>query len=340
MRWVWRAESGAGKIEYGALVVLAAVIIAGLLASGLPTDVTPAVSSATCELFGGKDCEPKDEAGAGADDPSAAPSPGAPAPEEDDDGEGRDQDLIDAETEYNEAQWELHQSESDFGNIEEELLDLLADLIGLTDAKKCLLEGDIGGCLSTAIGLIGPLKLIKIGTKIPKMWRLYDRFKGMRAARNAAKGRASRANGKLDDAIAACGGVAAGPGTVTAVPAAAPALAPSGSGAAVAVPASGGGGGAAIEAVRSKKGGDACKYTPPPKDLSGFPGAKPAKPKTSVQGGGGKRKRWKDEKGNIYEWDSQHGTVEKYNKRGKHQGEYDTDGNQTKPANKDRSVEP
>lgn len=33
------------------------------------------------------------------------------------------------------------------------------------------------------------------------------------------------------------------------------------------------------------------------------------------------RKRWKDDKGNIYEWDYQHGAVEKYNKNGTHLGE-------------------
>ena len=47
------------------------------------------------------------------------------------------------------------------------------------------------------------------------------------------------------------------------------------------------------------------------------------------------------QKGNIYEWDSQHGTLEKYNKRGKHQGEFDPKtGEQTKPKNKKREVEP
>jgi len=35
------------------------------------------------------------------------------------------------------------------------------------------------------------------------------------------------------------------------------------------------------------------------------------------------RKRWKDSEGNIYEWDSQHGAVEKYNSRGVHLGEFD-----------------
>ncbi|MFF7717624.1 colicin E3/pyocin S6 family cytotoxin [Streptomyces sp. NPDC007988] len=80
---------------------------------------------------------------------------------------------------------------------------------------------------------------------------------------------------------------------------------------------------------------------PAPSSLPAFPGASRAKPKTPVQGGGGLRMRWKDPKGDIYEWDSQHGTVEKYNKRGKHLGEYDPNtGTQTKPADKTREVTP
>ncbi len=80
---------------------------------------------------------------------------------------------------------------------------------------------------------------------------------------------------------------------------------------------------------------------PPPKELTAFPTLKPVKPKTPVQGGSGLRKRWKDEVGNIYEWDSQHGTVEKYNKRGKHLGEFNPDtGELLKSADKTRSIEP
>jgi len=79
---------------------------------------------------------------------------------------------------------------------------------------------------------------------------------------------------------------------------------------------------------------------PPPQTPAAFPELARAKPKTPVQGGGGLRKRWVDRKGNIYEWDSQHGTLEKYNKRGKHLGEFDPNtGMQTKPANPGRSIE-
>ena len=83
-------------------------------------------------------------------------------------------------------------------------------------------------------------------------------------------------------------------------------------------------------------------YKPAPKDLPGIPDAKRVKEKTPKQGGfSGKRRRWKDSDGNIYEWDYQHGDVEKYNKRGKHQGSFDPNtGKQTKPPVKGREVEP
>ena len=83
-------------------------------------------------------------------------------------------------------------------------------------------------------------------------------------------------------------------------------------------------------------------YKPAPKDLPGVPDAKPSKPKTPKQGGNsGKRRRWKDSEGNIYEWDYQHGDVEKYDKRGKHKGSIDPNtGKQTKPPVKGRTVEP
>jgi len=82
-------------------------------------------------------------------------------------------------------------------------------------------------------------------------------------------------------------------------------------------------------------------YIPPPKESAGFPGAKQTKRKTSTQGKGGLRRRWKDANGVIFEWDSQHSMVEKYDKRGVHLGEYDPDtGEQTKPADLGRNVEP
>jgi len=82
-------------------------------------------------------------------------------------------------------------------------------------------------------------------------------------------------------------------------------------------------------------------YHPAPTGLTAFPDATKSNRKTSVKGGGGLRKRWKNPKGIIFEWDSQHAAVEMYDRRGRHLGEYDpTTGEQTNPADKTRSVEP
>lgn len=88
------------------------------------------------------------------------------------------------------------------------------------------------------------------------------------------------------------------------------------------------------------RGGGDIQYHKPPKELAAFPDAKPAKDKSSIQGGGGKRRRWKDGKGRIYEWDSQHGKVEIYSPQGTtHLGEFDPEtGEQTKPAKPGRTT--
>jgi hypothetical protein len=79
----------------------------------------------------------------------------------------------------------------------------------------------------------------------------------------------------------------------------------------------------------------------PPDDLPGFPDAREAKPKTPRQDGNGLRKRWKDGKRRIYEWDYRHGRVEVYGKRGKpHLGEFDFETGKLLSKGKNRRVEP
>ncbi|MGZ6638616.1 MAG: colicin E3/pyocin S6 family cytotoxin, partial [Solirubrobacteraceae bacterium] len=73
--------------------------------------------------------------------------------------------------------------------------------------------------------------------------------------------------------------------------------------------------------------------------LPGFPDARRVKPKTPKMHG--KRARWKDSRGRIYEWDYQHGAVEVYDSLGRHLGQFDPDtGDQQKPADPSRRVEP
>jgi hypothetical protein len=81
-------------------------------------------------------------------------------------------------------------------------------------------------------------------------------------------------------------------------------------------------------------------YIPPPKKLLGFPGSRQVPPKTPM-GGGKKRKRWLNDDGDILEWDYQHGKIERYNPRGKHEGEFDPNtGGQTKPVDPTRKIVP
>jgi HK97 family phage prohead protease len=75
------------------------------------------------------------------------------------------------------------------------------------------------------------------------------------------------------------------------------------------------------------------KYYPKPKsagEITGIPGLEDVKAK-------GIRKRFKDKEGNIYEWDRQHGTLEKYDKKGKHLGEYDPKTGQRTPGKKGKA---
>jgi hypothetical protein len=81
-------------------------------------------------------------------------------------------------------------------------------------------------------------------------------------------------------------------------------------------------------------------YIHPPRSvLQGFPNAKRTKSKTPVQGGGGLRPRWETEEGHILEWDSRHGTLEKYDRRGNHLGEFcHLTGNKLKPGDPKRKL--
>jgi Cytotoxic len=81
-------------------------------------------------------------------------------------------------------------------------------------------------------------------------------------------------------------------------------------------------------------------YIPPP-DKPPLPGLRQVKSKTPFNGNGRLRRRWKDGSGYMWEWDYQHGRLEKYDSKGKHVGEFSPiDGSQTKPADPNRSVKP
>jgi hypothetical protein len=75
-------------------------------------------------------------------------------------------------------------------------------------------------------------------------------------------------------------------------------------------------------------------YIPAPTYLPAFPNTVRVKPK-------GGRYQWKDKEGLIYESDSRHGTVEIYDRLGRHIGEFGHEtGALRKRADRGRTVEP
>lgn len=80
-------------------------------------------------------------------------------------------------------------------------------------------------------------------------------------------------------------------------------------------------------------------WVPPPKTPQCLPDVRLVRPKTAYPGG--LRRRWKGPKGEIYEWDYQHGAVEQYTASGKHLGQLDPEtGKLMKGPNPSRSIEP
>ncbi len=81
------------------------------------------------------------------------------------------------------------------------------------------------------------------------------------------------------------------------------------------------------------------RYIPVPSSLPGFPDARKAEGKTPYGVEGKIRKRWKLPDGKILEWDSQHGNLEKYDRRGNHLGAFDhTTGNQAEDPIPSRKI--
>jgi hypothetical protein len=73
-------------------------------------------------------------------------------------------------------------------------------------------------------------------------------------------------------------------------------------------------------------------YIPAPETLKAFPSACRVRSK-------GVNRRWRDDD-HIYEWDRLHGRVERYNRAGYHQGEFDPEtGAQIGPAVRGRRIE-
>ncbi|RZU37624.1 RHS repeat-associated protein [Streptomyces sp. BK022] len=84
------------------------------------------------------------------------------------------------------------------GGFKHQLLSLIADVIGVTDAYNCFTKGDVMGCINTALTFVPwgkVFKVVKIGLEAMKIWRALDRaYTVVKDAEEAAK----IADGALD----------------------------------------------------------------------------------------------------------------------------------------------
>ncbi|MEU6493465.1 RHS repeat-associated core domain-containing protein [Streptomyces sp. NPDC046984] len=75
--------------------------------------------------------------------------------------------------------------------LKHQLLSLVADIIGLTDAYNCFTKGDVMGCINTALTFVPwgkVFKAIKVGVEAFKIWRSLDRaYTAVKDAEEAAK---------------------------------------------------------------------------------------------------------------------------------------------------------
>ncbi|MBB4929357.1 Flp pilus assembly pilin Flp [Lipingzhangella halophila] len=230
---MWRAEAGAGKVEYGAVILLVAAVTAAVIGFGLPGDVRALLDRSMCLVPGDQECEEAaagdpdedsggdDESGDGEDEPGGGEESGDGGDgSEDEDGESGDggeesgnenydpelaEDLEEAESDLEDAEEELEEAESSYDEVFEELLQLLKELIGLQDAEDCLTEGDIVACIWTVVGFAPWGKAAKVAKKIPAIARLVTKWRRRSGRLDDAEEAADNARGSRDEALEACG---------------------------------------------------------------------------------------------------------------------------------------
>ncbi|MBJ7905112.1 hypothetical protein IF655_17625 [Streptomyces sp. DSM 110735] len=75
--------------------------------------------------------------------------------------------------------------------LKHQLLGLVADVIGVTDAYNCFTKGDVMGCINTALTFVPwgkAFEAIKVGIEAVKIWRELDRaYAAVKDAEEAAK---------------------------------------------------------------------------------------------------------------------------------------------------------
>jgi hypothetical protein len=213
-------DRGASALEYGGVLLLVAAIVIALTAVIVPNRIATDTRAAVCRMFGGSNCGAGTKPGtgqspspgtssAGSGSPGTGPGtqtgPGTTSGVGDDIEDPTDPAYVTAQQRATKADGEANSAETDWAQIGKELLDFLADLVGITDAKNCITKGDIMGCLMTLVNVLPWGKIFKVLRKIPKAAKLIERFAKLLTRLNAARKEklaADAAFRRIEDAIA------------------------------------------------------------------------------------------------------------------------------------------
>jgi hypothetical protein len=181
-------DRGQSTLEYLGLIAVVVLIIGGLAATMIGTDVSSKIGEQVCRVTGGSDCGGSDSDDApvasGSDGTGGTGGTGGTS------GTGGRGDATQAgsaksrtQLEYEDTQRELAQANKKYDKYRELLQEaakslgkIAADELGITDALKCFQEGDGSACTETALNvalqLVGgmPAKLLKKYGLNPTKW--------------------------------------------------------------------------------------------------------------------------------------------------------------------------
>ncbi|WP_162929098.1 polymorphic toxin-type HINT domain-containing protein [Streptomyces sp. YIM 130001] len=176
--------------EYAGVLVLVALIVAAVFGTSINETVASTVGTKVCEITGGDGCGGGDGDGDGGQNQADGPkgdggNPGKPDVDPDDSGKGQpandnggenggDENLSADEIAYNKSKSDLDKALKDYNvtkkdlkKAAEELIKIAGEETGITDALKCITEGDGSACTETVINALlmaaggMPLKLAK-----------------------------------------------------------------------------------------------------------------------------------------------------------------------------------
>ncbi|MBC6459520.1 polymorphic toxin-type HINT domain-containing protein [Actinomadura sp. HBU206391] len=187
------------------MILLVAAVVAGISVVAVPSTVTSGISNALCRVPGGEECAGADKSAG----PSASATPGtvsgaAPGatpqgvPTLPGSAEQQAYDL--ARLDADSADRAVQGAEREFSAFQGELITFLEELIGLTAAKKCLGRFEIMACIESAADLIPWGKAFKLLRKLPKAYKLVQRFMDLWEKISGAREKRERAAKALREA--------------------------------------------------------------------------------------------------------------------------------------------